>query len=249
MRAALSVRRRLRGGERCRPGSLVYLSTAALHRRGSFALGLGVVHKRNYERGCVLATPSFGPAIPRGNGRICRSALYPHGASSGDAAGLGDRTSGDSREIALCSDAFALSATLIHKCWRKCRRCVAAQCFRTMLEISRHDGASEFVVVHRDDSSAVEILSDSGCPQVRLRCSQRADATRDDVAVETCPQANRCDARASESSRRGRDRRIERTSDARSLSTDTALRAYRVQTLGGRWLANSAHVLVHKTFA
>jgi len=118
-----------------------------------------------------------------------------------------------------------------------------------MFETARHDGASEFVVVHRDDSSAVEIVSDVGCPQVRLRCSQGADATRDDAAIETCPQANRCDARASEPSRRGRDRRIERASDARSLSTDTALRAYRVETLGGRWLANSAHVLVHKTFA
>lgn len=59
--------------------------------------------------------------------------------------------------------------------------------------------ASEFVVAHRDDSSVVEIVSDAGCPQARLRCSPHADATREDVAAATCPQANRYDARASES--------------------------------------------------
>lgn len=156
------------------------------------------------------------------------------------------------RARTLRSDAFASSATFIHKCWwkrRRCADCTAARRFRTLLEISRHDGASEFVVVHRDDSSVVEIVSGVGCPQVRLGCSECAHATRDDVAAETCPQANRCDARASESSRRGRNRRTERTSDARSLSTDTALHAYHVETLGARWSTNSTQVLVHKTFA
>lgn len=85
----LASGRRLRGAGRGRPGALVYLSTAVWHRPWSLARGSGVVHRRNYERGCVLATLSFGPAIPRGNGRICRSALYPHVAQSGDVAGLG----------------------------------------------------------------------------------------------------------------------------------------------------------------